>query len=156
MPTDQLNRKLRDLRISVTDRCNFRCPYCMPAELYGERYKFLPKSQVMTFEEITRLTGIMVRLGAVKVRLTGGEPLVRNTVEKLVSMLSAIDGVGDLTMTTNGYLLAQQAQTLPSYKEQHGRCEDAPCCGCCGDGMDDGYGSPADDAWHDANEYPDW
>ena len=74
-PLDTLGRPLRDLRISVTDRCNFRCPYCMPAEIYGERYHFLPKNHVLTFEEITKLARIMVKLGAVKVRLTGGEPL---------------------------------------------------------------------------------
>jgi len=74
---DQFKRPLRDLRISVTDRCNFRCTYCMPAEIFGEKYQFLPKAQVLTFEEIARLTRIIVRLGAVKVRLTGGEPLVR-------------------------------------------------------------------------------
>ena len=112
MPTDQLNRKLRDLRISVTDRCNFRCPYCMPAELYGESYKFLPKSQVMTFEEITRMAGIFVGLGVTKLRLTGGEPLVRTELEKLVGMLSSINGVKDIAMTTNGYLLAKHAQAL--------------------------------------------
>ena len=112
MPTDQLNRPLKDLRISVTDRCNFRCPYCMPAEMYGERYKFLPKSQVMTFEETTRLTGIFVGLGVTKLRLTGGEPLVRTDLETLVGMLSSIDGVDDIAMTTNGYLLAQHARAL--------------------------------------------
>ena len=112
MPVDQLNRNLKDLRISVTDRCNFRCPYCMPAELYGERYKFLPKSQVMTFEEITRMAVIFVRLGVTKLRLTGGEPLVRIELEKLVGMLSGIDGVEDIAMTTNGYLLAQHAPAL--------------------------------------------
>jgi cyclic pyranopterin phosphate synthase len=84
----------------------------MPAELYGERYKFLPKSQVMTFEEITRMAGIFVGLGVTKLRLTGGEPLVRTELEKLVGMLSGIDGVEDIAMTTNGYLLAQHAQAL--------------------------------------------
>jgi cyclic pyranopterin phosphate synthase len=84
----------------------------MPAEIYGEGYKFLPKSQVLTFEEITRLTRIIVRLGAVKVRLTGGEPLVREQLETLVAMLSGIEGVDDLTLTTNGYLLPQKAQAL--------------------------------------------
>ncbi len=109
---DTFNRPLRDLRISVTDRCNFRCTYCMPAAIYGESYKFLPRQQVLTFEEITRLTGIITRLGAVKIRLTGGEPLVREQVEKLVAMLAVIDGVDDLTLTTNGYLLPQKAQAL--------------------------------------------
>ena len=112
MIVDKFNRSLRDLRISVTDRCNFRCPYCMPAEIYGERYQFLPKDSLLTFEEITRLTRIMVKLGVGKVRLTGGEPLVRNEIDKLVAMLSEIDGVADLTLTTNGYLLKQMAQKL--------------------------------------------
>jgi len=109
---DKFNRSLRDLRISVTDRCNFRCPYCMPAEIYGERYEFLPKASLLTFEEIARLTRIMVKLGVVKVRLTGGEPLVRNEIEKLIGLLSKIDGVEDLTLTTNAYLLKQMAQKL--------------------------------------------
>ena len=112
MITDQFGRRLRDLRISVTDRCNFRCTYCMPAEIYGERYQFLSREQLLSFEEITRLTKIMVKLGAAKVRLTGGEPLVRNEVESLVAMLSEIRGVKDLTMTTNAYLLPQQAEAL--------------------------------------------
>jgi GTP 3',8-cyclase len=112
MITDQLNRPLRDLRISVTDKCNFRCTYCMPAEIFGEKYEFLPKSQILTFEEITRLTRIIVRLGAVKVRLTGGEPLVRQQLENLVEQLAAIDGVEDLAMTTNGTFLPQKAALL--------------------------------------------
>ena len=110
--SDTLGRPIRDLRISVTDRCNFRCPYCMPAEVYGERYRFLPKSEVLSFEEIARLTRVLVKLGAVKVRLTGGEPLVRSQVETLVEQLSGIQGIEDLTMTTNGYLLAEKAQAL--------------------------------------------
>ena len=109
---DVFDRPLRDLRISVTDRCNFRCTYCMPAEIYGERYQFLPKEDLLTFEEITRLTRILVGLGAVKVRLTGGEPLVRNDFERLVAMLSEVDGVSDLTLTTNAYLLPQKAEAL--------------------------------------------
>ncbi len=109
---DQFHRPLRDLRISVTDRCNFRCTYCMPAEIFGEHYKFLPKNEILSFEEIVRLTRIIVRLGAVKIRLTGGEPLVREEVETLVGMLRGIEGVDDLTMTTNGYLLPQKAQAL--------------------------------------------
>ncbi len=109
---DQFERPLRDVRISVTDRCNFRCTYCMPAEVFGEGYKFLPKKQILSFEEITRLTRIIARLGAVKVRLTGGEPLVREQIESLVGMLSAIPGVDDLTMTTNAYLLPEKAQAL--------------------------------------------
>ncbi|MDX1992263.1 MAG: GTP 3',8-cyclase MoaA [bacterium] len=112
MLTDTYNRPLRDLRISVTDRCNFRCTYCMPAEVYGEHYRFLPRTEILTFEEIARLTGIFVRLGAVKVRLTGGEPLVRQELETLVAMLDAIDGVDDMALTTNGYYLPQKAQAL--------------------------------------------
>lgn len=112
MITDCYNRPLRDLRISVTDKCNFRCPYCMPAEIFGDKYAFLPKSQILTFEEIARLTRIIVRLGAVKVRLTGGEPLVRQEIEKLVAMLSTIEGVEDMAMTTNGFFLPQKVDAL--------------------------------------------
>ncbi len=112
MITDKFQRHLRDLRISVTDRCNFRCPYCMPAEIFGERYQFLPKAEILTFEEITRVTRIMVKLGVVKLRLTGGEPLLRLQIEELVNELAAIDSIQDLAMTTNGYLLPQKAQLL--------------------------------------------
>ena len=112
MIADRFNRPLRDLRISVTDRCNFRCTYCMPAEIYGERYEFLPKDELLTFEEITRLTRVMVSLGVVKVRLTGGEPLVRSEIEKLVSQLSQIEGIKDFTMTTNAYLLTEKVKAL--------------------------------------------
>ena len=112
MITDRFNRPLRDLRISVTDRCNFRCTYCMPAEIYGERYEFLPKDELLTFEEITRLTKVIVKLGVVKVRLTGGEPLVRSEIEKLVSQLFQIEGIKDLTMTTNAYLLTEKVKAL--------------------------------------------
>ncbi len=109
---DKFKRPFRDLRISVTDRCNFRCTYCMPAEIYGDRYQFLPKADLLTFEEIARLTKIAARLGAQKARLTGGEPLVRNDIEKLVAALSEVEGIDDLTMTTNAYLLPQKAQAL--------------------------------------------
>ena len=109
---DRFLRPLRDLRISVTDRCNFRCPYCMPAEIYGERYQFLPRESLLTFEEITRLTGILVKLGVTKVRITGGEPLVRADVDRLIAMLAHVPGVDDLAMTTNAYLLPQFAQKL--------------------------------------------
>lgn len=110
--TDKFDRPLRDLRISVTDRCNFRCPYCMPAEIYGERYEFIPRTKLLTFEEITELAQIFVELGVVKLRLTGGEPLVRSDLEVLVSNLTMIDGIDDLAMTTNGYLLPQKASLL--------------------------------------------
>ena len=111
MLLDTLNRPFRDLRISVTDRCNFRCVYCMPKEVFGGDFQFLERGQLLTFEEITRLTRVFVTLGAEKIRLTGGEPLVRRNLERLVAMLSSIPGV-DLTLTTNGSLLAQQAQAL--------------------------------------------
>jgi cyclic pyranopterin phosphate synthase len=109
---DTLGRPLRDLRISVTDRCNFRCTYCMPREIYGAAFRFLPHAELLTFEEIARLAGIAASLGVVKIRLTGGEPLLRREVERLVSMLAGIDGLRDLTMTTNGSLLAARAEAL--------------------------------------------
>ncbi len=109
---DRFRRPLRDLRISVTDRCNFRCPYCMPAEIYGDRYQFLPRESLLTFEEIARLTRVLVGLGVVKVRVTGGEPLVRAEIDKLIAMLARIPGIEDLTMTTNAFLLSQFADRL--------------------------------------------
>ncbi|MAS35303.1 MAG: GTP 3',8-cyclase MoaA [Anaerolineaceae bacterium] len=112
MLKDTFNRPLRDLRISVTDRCNFRCTYCMPAEIFGEGYKFLPREQLLTFEEIERLVRIIVRLGAVKLRLTGGEPLVRQDIEQLVAMLAEVEGVEDMALTTNAFFLPQKAQLL--------------------------------------------
>lgn len=112
MLRDAFSRPLRDLRISVTDKCNFRCPYCMPAEVFGEHYQFLAKNELLSFEEITRLTRILARLGAVKVRLTGGEPLVRRAIESLVAMLNKVDGVEDMAMTTNGLLLPSKAEAL--------------------------------------------
>lgn len=116
--TDTLNRPLRDLRISVTDLCNFRCPYCMPKEVFGTGHRFLPKSELLTFEEITRLAAIFMDLGVRKIRLTGGEPLIRHQVEVLVGMLHELPGVDaqtpgfEIAMTTNGSLLAQKALTL--------------------------------------------
>jgi len=109
---DAFNRPLRDLRISVTDRCNFRCTYCMPEEVFGEKYRFLSNRDLLSFEEIARLTRIIVRLGAVKLRITGGEPLVRRELEKLIALLSPIEGVQDLAMTTNGFYLPQKAEAL--------------------------------------------
>ncbi|MGH2357030.1 MAG: GTP 3',8-cyclase MoaA [Candidatus Limnocylindria bacterium] len=109
---DTMDRPLRDLRISVTDRCNFRCVYCMPKEVFGRDHAFLPRAEILDFEEIVRVTRIMVALGVRKVRLTGGEPLVRRNLERLVGMLSPIPGVEDLTLTTNGSLLAGRAREL--------------------------------------------
>jgi GTP 3',8-cyclase len=109
--TDTLNRPLRDLRISVTDRCNFRCVYCMPKEIFGPDYQYLHRDQVLTFEEITRLARIFVDHGVRKIRLTGGEPLVRRDLHLLIGMLADIPDL-DLTLTTNGALLARQAQAL--------------------------------------------
>ena len=100
--TDTFNRPLTDLRISVTDHCNFRCTYCMPKTIFGRDYKFLPRHQLLTFEEIERLTQIFVSLGVRKVRLTGGEPLLRKDIDVLIGMLSATPGVDDLALTTNG------------------------------------------------------
>lgn len=109
--TDTFGRPLRDLRISITDRCNFRCVYCMPKEVFGRDYPFLEREELLTFEEIYRLTHIFVGHGIKKIRLTGGEPLVRRDVEMLVGMLTCIPGL-DLTMTTNGSLLPRKAQAL--------------------------------------------
>ena len=109
---DALGRPLHDLRVSVTDRCNLRCTYCMPAEVFGERYEFLPRSHVLTYEEIARVTRLLVGFGVSKVRLTGGEPLVRQDIETLVAQLSAIDGIEDMTLTTNGVLLPAHAEGL--------------------------------------------
>src|SRR5207248_4142458 len=99
---DTRNRPLRDLRISVTDRCNFRCTYCMPKEIFGADFPFLPRTELLSFEEITRLTRIFVAHGVEKIRLTGGEPLLRRDIEHLIEMLSGIEGLQDLTLTTNG------------------------------------------------------
>jgi GTP 3',8-cyclase len=109
---DTLSRPMRDLRVSVTDRCNFRCGYCMPREVFGPDHAFLPRAEILTFEEIERIVHASVALGVRKVRLTGGEPLVRRNLEALVGMLATIDGVEDLTLTTNASLLAAKAQAL--------------------------------------------
>ena len=108
---DRLDRPLRDLRISVTDRCNFRCVYCMPKEVFGSDYQFLHRDQILTFEEITRLARLFAAQGARKIRLTGGEPLVRRDLPDLVAMLAQIP-VLDLTLTTNGSLLRRYAPAL--------------------------------------------
>lgn len=109
---DLFGRPLRDLRISVTDRCNFRCTYCMPREVFGPDFAFLPRDELLTYEEIARLARIFAGLGVEKFRLTGGEPLIRAQLDELVRMLSAIEGPVDLTLTTNGSLLRSQAARL--------------------------------------------
>lgn len=113
---DQLQRPLRDLRISVTDRCNFRCTYCMPREVFGSDHAFLPQPELLSFEEITRTASIAVKMGIEKIRLTGGEPLLRKNIETLIAMLSQLrtpEGAPvELAMTTNATLLAQKAQAL--------------------------------------------
>lgn len=111
MPIDTLGRGLRDLRISVTDRCNFRCRYCMPREVFDSDYEFLPRSELLSFEEVRRVAAVFVGLGVRKVRLTGGEPLLRRDLDDLIAML-ATTGVSDIAMTTNGSLLARHADRL--------------------------------------------
>ena len=110
--TDTLARPLRDLRISVTDRCNFRCVYCMPKEVFGHDFEFLRRSQILSFEEIERLARMFASAGVRKLRLTGGEPLLRRDLDRLVRMLAAVPGIEDIALTTNGVLLARQAQRL--------------------------------------------
>lgn len=109
---DRLGRGLADLRVSVTDRCNFRCRYCMPREAFGPDHAFLERDELLTFDEITRVVRAAVGCGVRKVRLTGGEPLVRRDLPRLVGMLAAVPGVEDLALTTNGSLLGQHAQAL--------------------------------------------
>ena len=109
---DTGGRRLHDLRISVTDRCNFRCVYCMPKDVFGRDYPFLPHAELLTFEEIARVARVFVDLGVTKLRLTGGEPLLRRRIEHLIEMLAAISPEVDLTLTTNGALLAQKAKAL--------------------------------------------
>ncbi|PLR83337.1 GTP 3',8-cyclase MoaA [Bacillus sp. V33-4] len=109
---DQLKRPLRDLRISVIDRCNFRCQYCMPAEIFGPDFPFLPKSELLAYEEIERLGRVFVGLGVEKIRLTGGEPLLRRDLPVLVKMLADIPGLDDIALTTNGVLLPKLASDL--------------------------------------------
>jgi GTP 3',8-cyclase len=108
---DTLGRPVRDLRISVTDRCNFRCIYCMPKEVFGRDYPFLPRAELLTFEEIERVARVFAGLGVEKIRITGGEPLVRRDLETLVGLLARLEGL-DLTLTTNGSLLAGKAAAL--------------------------------------------
>ena len=110
MRADTLSRPLRDLRISVTDRCNFRCVYCMPKEVFGHEYRFLDRRELLTFEELERLARVFVAEGVEKIRITGGEPLLRRDLERLIASLAALDV--DLTLTTNGSLLPKKAQAL--------------------------------------------
>ncbi|MDR2000067.1 MAG: GTP 3',8-cyclase MoaA [Zoogloeaceae bacterium] len=110
-PLDLRQRPIRDLRISVTDRCNFRCVYCMPKTVFGRDYPFLPRQEILTYEEIVRLARLFAAQGVAKIRLTGGEPLLRQDIEHLIEQLAAISGI-ELTLTTNGSLLAQRAQGL--------------------------------------------
>ena len=109
---DALARPLRDLRISVTDRCQFRCTSCMPRDAFGRDFVFLPRQDLLTFEELTRLAPVFAGLGVRKLRLTGGEPLLRRDLERLIAMLAAIGGIQDIALTTNGALLAGKARTL--------------------------------------------
>lgn len=109
---DTLGRRLHDLRISVTDKCNFRCPYCMPADKYHEQYEFLRRAELLSFEEITRVARTFAALGVSKLRITGGEPLLRKGLPDLVAMLAEIDGIDDLAMTTNAALLPDHARNL--------------------------------------------
>jgi cyclic pyranopterin phosphate synthase len=110
--SDQFGRGLRDLRISVTDRCNFRCCYCMPRDVFGTDFPFMDSSELLSFEEIVRVTTVFAGLGVRKLRLTGGEPLLRHGIERLIEQLAGIDGVDDVAMTTNGSLLAKKASSL--------------------------------------------
>src|SRR5690625_5024209 len=109
---DKFGRPIRDLRISVTDRCNFRCTYCMPKEVFGDDYVFLPKEQLLTFEEIERLARLFASLGVKKLRLTGGEPLLRKGLPDLIEKLISIEGIEDIGLTTNAVLLGSLAPKL--------------------------------------------
>jgi len=110
-PRDKLGRRMHDLRISVTDRCNFRCVYCMPKEVFGKDYQFLERKELLTFEELGRIARVFSGLGVEKIRLTGGEPLIRRNLEQLIADLASVPGL-DLTLTTNGSLLTRKAQAL--------------------------------------------
>ncbi|MDX1469156.1 MAG: GTP 3',8-cyclase MoaA [Acidimicrobiia bacterium] len=109
---DLFDRPVHDLRVSVTDRCNFRCTYCMPKEVFGPGYEFMRREELLTFEEITEIVQVFVSRGVEKVRITGGEPLLRKDIEELVAMVAAVPGVNDLTLTTNGSLLERKAEAL--------------------------------------------
>ncbi|RXK18602.1 GTP 3',8-cyclase MoaA [Macrococcus sp. DPC7161] len=110
--TDKLGRPIRDLRISVTDRCNFRCTYCMPKEIFGDDYAFLPKQELLSFEELIRIATQYAKLGVKKIRITGGEPLLRRDLPELIEGLNQIEGIEDIGLTTNGLLLKKHGQAL--------------------------------------------
>lgn len=110
--TDKFGRPIRDLRISVTDKCNFRCRYCMPKEIFGDDFEFMKREQLLSFDEIERLARIYAELGVKKLRLTGGEPLLRKDLYQLIERLNNIDGIEDIGLTTNGLLLKN---TVKSY-----------------------------------------
>lgn len=110
--TDKLGRPLRDLRISVTDRCNFRCSYCMPKEIFGDDFAFLPKDELLTFDELTRIAAQYAELGIKKIRITGGEPLLRRNLHLLIKQLNGIPGIEDIGLTTNGMLLKKHGKVL--------------------------------------------
>ncbi len=112
MLLDTLGRPLHDLRVSVTDRCNFRCAYCMPRDVYDRDHVYLPRGEILTFEEIERLVRVFAGLGVEKVRLTGGEPLLRHDLDDLVAKVASVDGISDVAMTTNGSTLARHAEAL--------------------------------------------
>lgn len=121
---DKLGRPLRDLRISVTDRCNFQRRYCMPPEIFDKNFKFLPKPEVLSFEEITHLTKLFVKMSDIKkLRITGGEPLMRQNLVRLIDMLNSIDGIEDIAMTTNGSLPPKYAEDLKAKWTSTGNCE---------------------------------
>ncbi|MCA0983689.1 GTP 3',8-cyclase MoaA [Halobacillus yeomjeoni] len=109
---DQKDRPMRDLRISVIDRCNFRCSYCMPAEVFGDDYAFMPEDQLLSFDEIVRLVEIFARFGVEKIRLTGGEPLMRKNLHDLIARIKEVDGITDIALTTNAVFLVRQAANL--------------------------------------------
>lgn len=109
---DKLGRPIRDLRISVTDRCNFRCDYCMPKEIFGDDFVFLPKDELLTFDEMVRIAKVYAELGVKKLRITGGEPLLRRNLYQLIAELNKIEGIEDIGMTTNGLLLKKHGQNL--------------------------------------------
>ncbi|MFD2925310.1 GTP 3',8-cyclase MoaA [Halobacillus naozhouensis] len=109
---DKYDRPMKDLRISVIDQCNFRCTYCMPAEIFGDDYRFMPPEELLSFDEIVRLVEIFAKFGTEKVRLTGGEPLMRKDMDQLVARLKQVDGIKDIAITTNAIFLVKQAQKL--------------------------------------------